>query len=93
MKKKLYGKSNETQAKERPKRSHYSNYTPLNVPWAMILEEALSTNLLPLPRKKSTPNANGNKHCLYHQNLNHTIEECSMLRDKIEELIRVGHHK
>ncbi|XP_014496696.1 uncharacterized protein LOC106758272 [Vigna radiata var. radiata] len=45
-------------------------------------------------KKRPTPvGADGNKHCLYHQNMGHTTEECVTLRDKIEELIRVGYLK
>lgn len=35
--------------------------------------------------------ADKGKYCRYHQNMGHNIEECSTLRDKIEEVIRVGH--
>ena len=33
------------------------------------------------------------KYCRYHQNNDHTIEECKALQDKIEELVRVGHFR
>lgn len=72
--------------------SRFSNYTPLSVVWAKILEETLNADLVSSPKKKLTPhNANGNKHCLYYRNLGQTTEGCSTLRDKIEKLIRVGH--
>ena len=59
---------------------------------ARILEEALNTDLITAPRRAPTPpNANTTKHCRYHQNYGHTTEECFTLKDKIEELIQVGH--
>ena len=62
----------------------YSNYTPLNANRGQILEEALSADLLPTPRKAATPrNADTSKHCCYHQNYGHTTEECLALKDKI----------
>lgn len=66
-------------------RPRFDRYTPLNVPRAKVLEEALSVDHLPPLKKKPTPkNANGTKHCLYHQNMGHTTEECITLKDKVE---------
>jgi len=31
------------------------------------------------------------KQCRYHRNFGHTIEECQALKDKIKELVEVGH--
>ena len=31
------------------------------------------------------------KYCRYHRNHSHTTEECKVLQDKIEELVRAGH--
>jgi len=31
------------------------------------------------------------KHCQYHQNYNHNIDECVALKDKSEELIQAGY--
>jgi len=54
----------------------YSNYTPLNANRGRILEEALSVDLLPTPRKATTPrNADTSRHCRYHQNYRHSTEE------------------
>lgn len=52
----------------RPKDLHqvpkFNQYTPFNAPRAKIIEEALSTELLPPVKKKPTPsNADGKKHC------------------------------
>ena len=33
---------------------------------------------------------NQNKYCRYHKDVGHTTEECIMLKDEIEKLIRVG---
>jgi len=72
----------------------FMTYTPLAVPRAKILQEAFSADSLPAPRKKPPPpDADGSKHCQYHRTIGHTTEECHMLRDKIEELIRQGHLK
>ncbi|XP_047149020.1 uncharacterized protein LOC124821199 [Vigna umbellata] len=40
---------------------------------------------------KSLPKADGTKHCTYHLNIGHSIEECTVLKDEVEELIRAGH--
>ncbi|XP_017428782.1 uncharacterized protein LOC108336846 [Vigna angularis] len=78
--------------KDCPKGPRFERYTQLNAPRARILEEALSADLLP-PLKPIRPskNADGTKHCTYHLNIGHTIEECTILRDKVEELVRAGH--
>jgi len=67
-------------------------YTSLNTGRAHILEEALSTELITTPCMfPSPPRANQSKHCRYHHNHGHNTEECIALKDKIEELIQVGH--
>lgn len=59
--------------KDGPEGSRFDRYTPLNMPRARVLEEVLSSNLLPPLKKKPTPkNVNDTKHCLYHQNVGHT---------------------
>ncbi|XP_027932895.1 uncharacterized protein LOC114188521 [Vigna unguiculata] len=65
----------------------YRRYTPLVSNRARILEEALNTDLITAPQRAPTPP----KHCRYHRNYGHTIEECFTLKDKIEELIQAGH--
>lgn len=72
----------------------FQQYTPLNATREKILQEALTTELIPIPKRRPTPpGADTNKHCLYHKNMGHSTEECITLRDKIEELIRAGHLK
>lgn len=66
--------------KENPKGSRFDLYTPLNAPRARVLVEALIADLLPPLKKKPTlKNADGTKHCLYHQNMGHTTKECTTL--------------
>ncbi|XP_017413241.1 uncharacterized protein LOC108324825 [Vigna angularis] len=75
-----------------PKGPKFERYTPLNAPRARILEEALSVDLLPPLRPfLSSKKADGTKHCTYHLNIGHITEDCTVLRDKVEELIRAGH--
>jgi len=70
----------------------FTTYTPLNANQGRILEEALSTDILPIPRQAVTPkNADTTKHFRFHQNYGHTNKECVVLKDKIEELIQAGH--
>ncbi|XP_017434434.1 uncharacterized protein LOC108341251 [Vigna angularis] len=85
------GKPGGNKQKESRRGPHFQQYTPLNAPRENILREALSADLLPEPMKRPTPSgADGSKHCAYHKNMGHTTEECVTLKDKIEELIRVG---
>lgn len=67
-----------------PKRDNrgprFSRYTPFNVDRGKILQEALSAELIPPPRRS-----------LSHKNTGHSTEECQSLKDKIEELIQAGH--
>jgi len=56
------------------------------------LDEALSAELIPPHMKVASPNnADQRKQCRYHQNSWHSTEEYQTLKDKIEELIQVGH--
>ncbi|XP_020205257.1 uncharacterized protein LOC109790504 [Cajanus cajan] len=74
------------------KGGRYDFYTPLNAPRVHILEEASNSTLPPLPPPGHTPySADKSKHCRYHRNHGHTTKECRTLRDRIEELIQVGH--
>jgi len=86
-------KNNSQQFKQRePKPPRFAYYTPLNANRGRILEEALSADLIPSLQKLPTPrNADTSKHCRYHQNYGHSTDECWALKDKIEELIQVGH--
>jgi len=72
----------------------FLHYTPLNANRSKILEEALHADLMPTPRRVATPrNADTNKYCRLYQNYGHSTEECVALKDKIKELIQVGHKK
>jgi len=76
--------------RERPIR--FSRYTPLTTERGKILDETLSAELIPPPRKVANPNnADRRKQCRYHQNVGHSTEECQALKDKIEELIQARH--
>jgi len=54
-----------------------------------ILQEALMSELIPVPRKVKTPeNVDHNRHCKCYRNHGHSTEECVALKDQIEELIQ-----
>jgi len=75
-----------------PTPPHSLTHAPLTVARSRILDEALQADLIPPPRKTTTPpNADMTKYCRYHRNHGHTTEECKALQDKIEELVRAGH--
>jgi len=75
-----------------PRQPRFTRYAPLTVAHSRILDEALQADLIPPPRKTTTPpNADMTKYCRYHRNHGHTTEECKALQDKIEELVRAGH--
>jgi len=70
----------------------FTKYTPLNTGRTRILEEALSTDLIKEPRRGVSPqDADRSKYCRYHRCHGHITGECATLKDKIEELIQVGH--
>jgi len=72
--------------------SQFSKYTPLTAERGRLMDEALNAELIPHPRKAASPdNVDQRKQCWYHQNSEHSTEECQALKDKIEELIYVGH--
>ncbi|XP_020218378.1 uncharacterized protein LOC109801659 [Cajanus cajan] len=78
--------------REKPPRGpRYSQYTPLNTSRAAILEQALASEVLAVPKRASTPpKADTTKSCRYHRNRGHSTEECAALKDKIEDLIKQG---
>ncbi|XP_052723752.1 uncharacterized protein LOC128193711 [Vigna angularis] len=77
--------------REQKRGTRFQQYTPLNAPREKILREALSADLIRQPEGCQTPKgADGSKHCAYHRNMGHTTEECTALKDKIEELIQAG---
>ncbi|XP_020218783.1 uncharacterized protein LOC109802006 [Cajanus cajan] len=70
----------------------YMQYMPLNTSRAKVLEQALATEVLAVPRRTMTPpHADTSKACQFHRNRGHTTEECSALRDRIEDLVKAGH--
>lgn len=81
--KKFHGKGHYLRPKELAKGPYFHQYMPLNAPCVNIHRE----------KNQTPPNVNKNKHFLYFQNLEHTSKECATLRDKIEELIPLGHLK
>ncbi|XP_020211745.1 uncharacterized protein LOC109796485 [Cajanus cajan] len=67
-------------------------YTSLNTSRAKVLEQALATEVLAVPRRAMTPPyADKTKACQFHRNRGHTTEECSALRDRIEDLVKASH--
>ncbi|XP_027364666.1 uncharacterized protein LOC113871762 [Abrus precatorius] len=77
-----------------PRGPKYPSYTTLNTNRSRVLDQALATEILRMSRRTNTPpRADKSKACRYHQNRGHTIEECTALKDKIEELIKEGHLK
>jgi len=79
---------------QEPRQPGFTRYTPLNVPISRLLDEALQADLIPPPRKTTTPpNVDMTKYCRYHQNHDHTTGECKALQDKIEELVCAGHFR
>ncbi|XP_020240503.1 uncharacterized protein LOC109819251 [Cajanus cajan] len=70
----------------------YSHYTPLNTTRSVVLDQALVSEVLAVPKRASTPpRADTSKSCKYHRNRGHSTEDCAALRDKIEDLIKQGH--
>jgi len=70
----------------------FSGYTSLNAGRSIISKEALNTDLLCTTRKVLTPhNADTSKHCRFCQNFSHSAKKCISFKDKIHELIHVGH--
>jgi len=59
----------------------FHTYSPLNADRDKIMDEALHADLIPELKKQ----------CRYHRKFGNTIEECQALKDKIEELVQVGH--
>ncbi|XP_020238619.1 uncharacterized protein LOC109817702 [Cajanus cajan] len=78
--------------RERPPRGpKYSHYTPLNTSRSAILEQALASEVLAVTKRASSPpRADTTKSCRYHHNHGHSTDECSALKDKIEDLIKQG---
>ena len=70
-----------------PRQPHFTRYAPINVPRSRLLDEALQADLIPPPRKTTTPpNVDMTKYCRYHRNHGHTTKEC-------KALVRAGHFR
>ncbi|XP_017428957.1 uncharacterized protein LOC108337030 [Vigna angularis] len=69
----------------------YDRYTSLNAPRAKVLEEALHAELFTVRRKATPKNADGSKACRLHLNHGHDTEECNIVKDELERLIRAGY--
>ncbi|XP_020209268.1 uncharacterized protein LOC109794208 [Cajanus cajan] len=75
-----------------PRGPRYTAYTPLNASRAKVMEQALASEILAMPRRANTPpRADKAKTCRFHRNRGHSTEECSALKDKLEDLIKQGH--
>lgn len=61
---------------------HYAHYTPFTANRSQIMDQTLAMDILTMP-----------KHCRYHHNRGHSTEECSVLKDKIKDLIKLSHLK
>ena len=66
-----------------PRQPRFTRYAPLTVARSRILDEALQADLIPPPRKTTTPpNVDMTKYCRYHRNHGHTTKECKDSRIK-----------
>ncbi|XP_020225037.1 uncharacterized protein LOC109806917 [Cajanus cajan] len=75
-----------------PRGPRYTTYTPLNTSRAKVMEQALASEILAMPKRANTPpRADKTKTCRFHRNRGHSTEECSALKDKLEDLIKQGH--
>ncbi|XP_020209660.1 uncharacterized protein LOC109794625, partial [Cajanus cajan] len=75
-----------------PRGPRYTTYTPLNASRAKVLEQALASEILVIPKRANTPPRDDKaKTCRFHRNRGNSTEECSALRDKLEDLIKQGH--
>ncbi|XP_020234613.1 uncharacterized protein LOC109814565 [Cajanus cajan] len=86
------GRNKELTLRELPARNpKYSHYTPLNASRATVLEQALASEVLAVPKRALTPPRDDtNKSCRYHRNRGHSTEECAALKDRIDDLIKQG---
>ncbi|XP_020207604.1 uncharacterized protein LOC109792595 [Cajanus cajan] len=86
-------KRNIEQLSTRPSRGpRHTTYMPLNESRTKILEQALASKILIVPKRANTPlRTDKAKTCRYHYNRGHYPEECPALKDKLEDLIKQGH--
>ena len=77
-----------------PRESCFTQYTFFIASRSHIMDSALAVNILTMPKSVNTPpKANHSKHCRCHCNRGHFMEECSALKEKIGELIKLDHLK
>ncbi|XP_014522974.1 uncharacterized protein LOC106779390 [Vigna radiata var. radiata] len=76
---------------DQPRLLQHIHHTPLNAPRTRVMEEVLRADLLKAVRAPTPLGVDESKYCRYHQNRGHTTEDCNTLKDKLENLIQVGH--
>lgn len=69
----------------------YVHHTPLNLPRARVLEEALRADLMTTVQAPTPFGVDESKYCRYHQNRGHSTEDYVTLKDKLETLVQEGH--
>ncbi|XP_019181910.1 PREDICTED: uncharacterized protein LOC109177021 [Ipomoea nil] len=83
------GRSDNRSAEHPRSRTHPEDFTALNRSAAEALQYVQSCNLIRLPR----PGQEGkdkSKHCAYHRCSGHDTEECTTLRQLLEDLLQAG---
>ena len=72
----------------------YYNYTPLTTSREQILNVISNESFMHRPNPLwHGLNTDKNKYCSYHKDIEHTIEQCTKLKDEIEYLIEKSHLK
>ncbi|WOL01692.1 hypothetical protein Cni_G10409 [Canna indica] len=73
----------------------YEKYTTFNTKKEIILREVYDLKLLKHPlnveKQKLPPNADMSKKCAFLNTYGHTTEECVVLKDQLDDLVRAGH--
>lgn len=73
---------------------HYAHYTPLTANKSHIMDQALAIDILTMLKRANTPpKSNYSKRYRYQHNHGHSTKEYNALKDKIQELIKLGHLK
>ncbi|MDV3145789.1 MAG: hypothetical protein Q8736_02830, partial [Sweet potato little leaf phytoplasma] len=82
------------QREQRPKiKTKYDEYTPLTAPKSQILKEILQTDLRTAqrpPTLRKSAQKDRSKYCDFHAGYGHTTDQCTWIRDLIEDMIRDG---
>ncbi|MCI17485.1 hypothetical protein A2U01_0038633, partial [Trifolium medium] len=76
-------------------RGNYIGYTPLNTSRETILQECTNAEfaeagICPPREIKENPRTYTTKFCRFHRSARHDTEDCTQLKDAIEDLIRIG---